>query len=608
MTWEQEKEYLRRKLCGICDRVSGVNDAPRGILGCTDRNGNVCIARNHPYIEAVGEDNAPVLRYGVGVHEAGHLLFTSFDHTEELIKKEEKRLQKEGIFARAHLAALRDILNIVEDPAMESMMYGEIGGAAIRALDYAIRTSARLSGNVTNPEPLIEYTNALVMFGDGSPVKGNFLSEEAHQLFLDTVKDFYEAINDPDPVSRLDKAFLLYEKAKTLLPKEDSDLSELAAAIVENAQESGRTSPAQTEGAGMTGTMGNTKLDEQRKAILGKLLAERNDDETAESEDQEESSDETVDAPADLIAQIRSEQDAERLAQALKRADHDQYDEQPPDLSQQIMLEMGAKFSGKFLEENAPEHGDLSGDAAQYRMKNANGVSEAIRRLRRLFQRDRESCDYASSGKYALKRSLSGRISVNQFTKRRRLTGKRNIAVSILVDNSGSMGGKKLESAKGAALALCDIFAELDIPVYVTGFHSDGTGDSLQTHYVKWKATEYERQNILLMKAGGENYDAYAIRYAAKILAGRKAEHKLLMVISDGLPSVIGRKADGIEENRESIYNARKCGIDVIGFGIGNIDRANFERMYDTDCYVHVGNEDLFTSLCEKVSALVKKW
>ena len=64
--------------------------------------------------------------------------------------------------------------------------------------------------------------------------------------------------------------------------------------------------------------------------------------------------------------------------------------------------------------------------------------------------------------------------------------------------------------------------------------------------------------------AGNGNKDGYSIRAAALDLAKRTERRRILMVLSDGLPSGYFSEAEAIDDVRTAVQTARRRGLLVI--------------------------------------------
>lgn len=111
------------------------------------------------------------------------------------------------------------------------------------------------------------------------------------------------------------------------------------------------------------------------------------------------------------------------------------------------------------------------------------------------------------------------------------------LAASILIDQSGSMGGTKIYKATVASMLLEDFCRNLNIPFSVTGHSASYGGVELYDYIDFGERNKSARERLINISSGGCNRDGYAIRYVVNKLLKRKEETKLLFVISDGLPN-----------------------------------------------------------------------
>lgn len=237
------------------------------------------------------------------------------------------------------------------------------------------------------------------------------------------------------------------------------------------------------------------------------------------------------------------------------------------------------------------------------------GVNSLYGRLRNIFQNDLEVTDYRSSGKLNFKRVNSGRMTARVFDKHRLPSEKAKTAVMILVDESGSMSGSNARTAKETAIALSETFYRLNIPTYVIGFTADTSGaDAVHNHYVTWKNSMNERLRLLDITARCNNFDGYSIRYGGEILKRANAEHKLMIVVSDGSPACSYYYGlSGVADTKDAIRSVRKD-ADVLGVLIGPYDVEDLQSMYGND-FINVKHVDeLFASIAKRIVHIVNKW
>ncbi|WP_374012066.1 nitric oxide reductase activation protein NorD [Pseudoxanthomonas koreensis] len=152
-----------------------------------------------------------------------------------------------------------------------------------------------------------------------------------------------------------------------------------------------------------------------------------------------------------------------------------------------------------------------------------------------------------------------------------RRPGRRSIAVYLLVDASGSTDGfigdgrRVIDVEREALLLVCMALQGLGEPFCVTAFSGEGP------HGVRMRMLkdfdEAYGQEVALRIAGlePENYTraGAAIRHATALLMRQPAEHRLLLMLSDGKPNDADRYDGvfGVEDMRQSVTEARLQGI-----------------------------------------------
>lgn len=137
---------------------------------------------------------------------------------------------------------------------------------------------------------------------------------------------------------------------------------------------------------------------------------------------------------------------------------------------------------------------------------------------------------------------------------------KLDICVAVLVDNSFSMCGERMDHAILAALCLYDFCMESEIPVLVCGHHTDGyRHENLKDETVylhccaDFETDEKDRFRIAGMQPYGSNRDGTALWYAGSRLLERPEKQKLLFVISDGAPNANQYGGTGAKRDLQKI-------------------------------------------------------
>jgi cobalamin biosynthesis protein CobT len=175
--------------------------------------------------------------------------------------------------------------------------------------------------------------------------------------------------------------------------------------------------------------------------------------------------------------------------------------------------------------------------------------------------------------------------------KVKRATKGRDVAVTLLIDRSGSMAGRKIELAQLCAAALADALTQLGFDCEVLGYSSIESPQMKQL-YERQRAAgaDLHRYNRLVERldlqvykrfgaadlsgltgidCGHENPDGEALAWAATRLADHAAERRILMVFSDGYPAT----GDGDplvlrSDLRERVAAIQKRGIELVGIGV----------------------------------------
>lgn len=193
------------------------------------------------------------------------------------------------------------------------------------------------------------------------------------------------------------------------------------------------------------------------------------------------------------------------------------------------------------------------------------------------------------------------------------------VAVSIVVDLSGSMCGDKIFTAKKTAAAMSEALNGLGIKFEVVGFTTGSNmpystisrGSDLSRynraeetleHHVFKSFDSTNLCGLANIEAHRNNHDGESVMWAAKRLANRPEKRKILMVMSDGMPAGACRSNEVLQSDlRIKLSQIEKFGIETIGFGIL------------TDCVKHfykdfivVNNlRDLTTTCLTKLSKLL---
>lgn len=248
---------------------------------------------------------------------------------------------------------------------------------------------------------------------------------------------------------------------------------------------------------------------------------------------------------------------------------------------------------------------------------NSWSIHKLIKELDRIFESCKEEKKMATSGTYNVKRGAIG-TTAKVFDRRRAPADKKDAAVMLLVDQSGSMGSIKMDAAKKTAIILSEALTKLKVPYYVMGFSADEQGsgggswsgglNDVHVHYVDWTDRPSDRYTIAGMYKRCNNSDGMSIAYASSLLEKRTERNRILIVISDGIPDAhLYDRRNGLKDTALSIREARNKGVRVFGILIGREDAGDHVMMYGSDFLKVSTLESLASSLSKKLVKLIDR-
>lgn len=171
-----------------------------------------------------------------------------------------------------------------------------------------------------------------------------------------------------------------------------------------------------------------------------------------------------------------------------------------------------------------------------------------------------------------------------------------DVAVGILVDQSGSMNGGKIDQARTLCIVLAEALRKIaGVRLYVYGHTANTQNGSdlvVYEHYTPAMGPDMTRLGNIT--AHSNNYDGYAIKDVAKRLAADPAKKKYLFVIADGLPAGSGYCGGDAQKHVKSvckfIRTRLKIGLYAFAVGTSSYERKNFTEQYDEKHIVFVDN------------------
>ena len=156
-----------------------------------------------------------------------------------------------------------------------------------------------------------------------------------------------------------------------------------------------------------------------------------------------------------------------------------------------------------------------------------------------------------------------------------------DMAVAVLLDESGSMGSKdRYKYAQAAAIILQDFCYRLHIPMMVYGHSTSGDLVDLYS-YVEYDVfADLDRYRLADIQARRSNRDGAALRYVSRRLLERPERNKILILVSDGIPAPTNYWGEAAEEDLRAFRSEFvSCGGLLIAAAIGD-DKDAIHRIY----------------------------
>lgn len=193
------------------------------------------------------------------------------------------------------------------------------------------------------------------------------------------------------------------------------------------------------------------------------------------------------------------------------------------------------------------------------------------RRLDKLLRQQRERSASQRTGALSQRELWKVPLDAKDVFRRKAPPSKRETAFYLLIDRSGSMGAgigdgnSKLFTALATAAVLEEALKGI---AYTKIVAFDGGTNAVEHCVIK----DFDQKEIgcrcidamTQIAAGNGNKDGYSIRAAALDLAKRTERRRILMVLSDGLPSGYFSEAEAIDDVRTAVQTARRRGLLVI--------------------------------------------
>ena len=171
----------------------------------------------------------------------------------------------------------------------------------------------------------------------------------------------------------------------------------------------------------------------------------------------------------------------------------------------------------------------------------------------------------AFNGKFSSKQFLQ-RTDLRYFKRKGLPVSAPNLAVFVLIDESGSVTHELTAAEKRAAIVMEAFCAEIGVPLSIYGYTTQG-GTALYSYVEFDKIGHGDRYRLMNIRSRGGTPTVGAMVYARGLLRERPEEKKLLIVITDGEASDDDSSGTKTKQLIAEMQNREH--INTIAFGIG---------------------------------------
>lgn len=625
------------------------------------------VSHTHPIYDVdqngtnVKDDIKEMLWYGVTGHEMLHHRYSPFTAEQETMNRLPKSEQK----------YFHELWNIGEDAAIEGASDLIFGGTLEKSLLATIQHFYDVSPNIDDGVPkgdicyaYQQVANALIQLGDRGPVKGKFQTPEAEEVFKKVEPVFWCMVQETNGLKRIDIAMEMFELTRPLWSVNQAmdelfqsvsqmqgggDGQDLPSRDDENNESlSGEGQSVSNNGDQKTDTNGTQSSQQQNSNGSGRTRkpSKKSYDKKEGASESGDSKHEKKDCENDnCVSNNIKQSDNDRECQEnnngkprwftpgngeggerpeITEKDLKMFDEELQNVQNTIEIEEEEEQKRAELEkEDVPPNNDFvehikqdPWSDSQYYDEIVNQyhtrIQSLIRELQSVFRNDVGGKKHSEhGGKVGIRRISDGKLHSKIMLSRTNPSDISNMAVYLLVDESGSMRGSNIVCARDTAICLYEALTALGIPVAVTGFTTNSLGKARHEHFVTWHSSKQAKTSMLRMAAGNCNYDYWSIAEAGKELSKYPSKHKLLIVISDGAPCTCVRQNvtnNVIGYTKASIDRNRKNGVSVLGVAISPHDRMTYASMYGKNYLVVNQPNDMFLQIAEQIKKIAQSW
>ena len=346
----------------------------------------------------------------------------------------------------------------------------------------------------------------------------------------------------------------------------------------------------------------NTGIDEKLEEIK-KALEEAKEKEEASSEELKRKKAEKEFAKQQEECTKEAQKDADNIISALNKQGEDMY---PKMLSDILKNEFN---------ENDFRKDFIAGEINPAYKEEAKKLNQELKTT--LANKNAPDVFFQDKGMLDQQNLYQAAVGINDSVFIRRGNNvKCDYAVSILIDGSGSMEGKKIKDAIKAASIIEDALAGIDdISFRIVSYSAyENISHNLIRDFEdkdnkNYSVASYDKINHDILFGVG-NCEYVNFLYESRILQRRPEAEKIMIVLSDGLPCPSNGVRDAVEVTSKVVEKVKKDGIEVVPIffttdGIfPDFILKDYKKMYK-DNLIHVASEDISKKLTKVLETIV---
>jgi hypothetical protein len=228
------------------------------------------------------------------------------------------------------------------------------------------------------------------------------------------------------------------------------------------------------------------------------------------------------------------------------------------------------------------------------------------------------------SSKHVGTRTYQGRVSTRSLYKYKHSQNifkteskrrKKDAAVSIVIDCSGSMEGYKIDAARKSALVIGEMMSRAKVEFELVGFtvpfreqfnYEPFTRHANLIHYrfagsKDWNFRKHGVVEGVMSEGLQDNDDGESLRHFADTLSKSKKERKMMIVISDGAPSACTQYGNTNKDLDDTISAIRRNNMEIYAIGIDT----DAGKYYGEKNSVHLRSTATNVEIVEAISKFV---